>query len=100
MTAIALDKETSNYWEIIKNASNKAKLTLLTLISASMVDDEVVTTQQKPLKAHRLSALTDDEMEGEMQGDATPIMAVSETNPSDIVEANRGKLIEGMEKWL
>jgi len=40
MTAIALDKETSNYWEIIKDASNKAKLTLMTLISASMVEIE------------------------------------------------------------
>ncbi len=49
MTAIALDRETSSYWEMIKNASNKTKLTLLTLISASMVDDEI-TTSPKPTK--------------------------------------------------
>ena len=66
MTAIALDKETSNYWEIIKNASNKAKLKLLTLISASMVDDEVIITRQKPTKARRLSAISDNDMEREM----------------------------------
>lgn len=100
MTAIALDKETSNYWEIIKDASNKAKLTLMTLISASMVDDELVTTKQHPIKARRLSAMTDDEMEREMQGEPTPIMSHAESTPAEIVEANRGKIVNGLEKWL
>ena len=100
MTAIAIDRETSNYWEIIKNASSKTKLTLLTLISASMVDDEVVTTKQKPVKAHRLSAMTDDEMEREMQGDPQPIMSDSDVNLAGIMEANSGKIVKGLEKWL
>lgn len=100
MTAITLDKETSNYWEIIKDASSKTKLMLLTLISASMVDNEVVTTKQKPLKALRISKMVDEEMEREMQGEPVPIMIDSETRPADIVEANRGKIVKGLEKWL
>ena len=100
MTAITLDKETSNYWEIIKDASSKTKLTLLTLISASMVDDEVVTTKQKPLRARRFNKMTDEEMAREMQGEPVPIMIDSETGPADIVEANRGKIVKGLEKWL
>jgi len=100
MTAITLDKETSNYWEIIKDASRKTKLMLLTLISASMVDDEVVITKHKPLKACRISKLTDEEMEHEMQGEPVPIMIDSETRPADIVEANHGKIVKGLEKWL
>lgn len=100
MTAIAIDRETSNYWEIIKDASKKSKLTLLTLLSASMVDDELVTTQQHPVKARRLSAMTDDEMEREMQGESTPIIADAESTPAEIVEANRGRIVKGLEKWL
>ncbi len=100
MTAIAVDKETSNYWEMIKGASNKAKLTLMALISASMVDDEIITTRQKPVKAHRLSAMTDEEMELEMQGDATALSGEDEGALSEIVEANRGRIVKGLEKWL
>lgn len=100
MTAIALDQETSNYWEMIKGASNKAKLMLLTLISASMTDEEVVITHKKPAKAHRVSAMTDEQMEREMQGEPTPIMAAEEADPSDIVDANRGRIVNGLEKWL
>lgn len=100
MTAITLDRETSNYWEMIKGASNQVKLALLTLISASMSGDEVVITQKKPAKARRVSAMTDEQMELEMQGEPTPIVAAEETAPEDIVDANRGRIANGLEKWL
>lgn len=100
MTTIALDQETSNYWEMIKGASNKTKLMLLTLISASMTDEEVIITHKKPAKAHRVSVMTDDQMEQEMEGDPMPIMVAEEADPSDIVEANRGRVANGLEKWL
>ena len=87
MTTIALDQETSNYWEMIKGASKNAKLMLLTLISASMTDEEVIITHKKP-------------MEQEMEGAPTPIMVAEEVDPSDIVEANRGRVANGLEKWL
>ena len=100
MTTIALDQETSNYWEMIKGASKNAKLMLLTLISASMTDEEVIITHKKPMEAHRICVMTDDQMEQEMEGAPTPIMVSEEADPSDIVEANRGKVANGLEKWL
>lgn len=60
----------------------------------------MVTTNKKPVKAHRLSAMSDDDMEREMQGDPVPIIADNEVNPADIIEANRGKIVKGLEKWL
>ena len=44
--------------------------------------------------------MTDDEMEREMQGEPTPIMSHAEATPAEIVEANRGKIVNGLEKWL
>ena len=100
MTTITLDQETSTYWEMIKGASKKAKSMLLTLISASMTDEEVIITHKKPMEAHRICVMTDDQMEQEMEGAPTPIMVSEEADPSDIVEANRGKVANGLEKWL
>ena len=45
---------------------------LLTLISASMTGDEMVITQKKPAKARRVSAITDEQMEREIQGEPMP----------------------------
>ena len=100
MTAIALDSETRNYWEQIKSASSKAKLTLITLLSASMADEEGMVITRRPSKVHRLSTMTDEQMELEMQGEATPIMIEEEAIPADIVKANSGRISEGLEKWL
>ena len=52
------------------------------------------------MKAHRICVMTDDQMEQEMEGAPTPIMVSEEADPSDIVEANRGKVANGLEKWL
>jgi hypothetical protein len=100
MTTLALDRETSHYWDYIKDASNESKLTLITLISASMAGEKVVTTKTEPVKAHRFNALTDEQMEREMQGEPTPIIANNETSTADIIDANRGRLVNGLEKWL
>ena len=102
MTAIALDSETRNYWEQIKSASSKAKLTLITLLSASMADEEnvVVTRATSPANARRLNTMTDEDKELEMQGEPVPITAEDETPLVDIVEANSGRIVKGLEKWL
>ena len=101
MTAITLDRETSNYWELIKSASNKAKLSLITLLSSSIADTEdMIITHQKPAKARRLNAMTDEQMEQEMQGEAIPISAETETTAQEIITANRGRIAKGLEKWL
>ena len=100
MTAIALDRETRNYWEQIKCASSKAKLTLITLLSASMADEEEMVITRRPSKVRRLSTMTDEQMELEMEGEPTPIMIEKEEIPADIVKANSGRIAKGLEKWL
>ena len=53
----------------------------------------MVTTNKKPVKAHRLNAMSDDDMERGMQGDPIPIIVDNEFSLADIIEANRGKII-------
>ena len=100
MTSLALDRETSNYWNFIKDASNKSKLMLLTLISASISGDEIITTKRKSSKARRLNAMTDNQMEQEMEGEPTPIMDSEDVPIEDIITANKGRIVKGLEKWL
>ena len=100
MTAIALDRETRNYWEQIKSASSKTKLTLITLLSASMADDEEMVITRRPSKVRRLSFMTDEQKELDMQGESTPIAVMDEASPADVVEGNKGRMAKGIEKWL
>ena len=37
MTAIALEKETQNYWNLLKDASNEVKIALISMLSSSML---------------------------------------------------------------
>ena len=60
----------------------------------------MVTTNKKPVKARRLNAMSDDDMERGMQGDPIPIIVNNEVSLADIIEANRGKIVKGLEKWL
>jgi len=99
MTAIALDRETKEYWDIIKSASSKSKLSLIMLLSASMADEDIVVTHAMPLKAHRRTALSDEQIEDEMKGSPVPIES-SDENISELIDANRGRIVEGLEKWL
>lgn len=101
MTTVSIDRETSDYWELIKKANSKAKLTLITLLSTSLTDADIaVKVETKPLKARRPDALSDEEMESLMQGAPVPLNEDKATDLKDIVEANSGKLVKGMEKWL
>jgi len=101
MNTLAIDRETSNYWELIKRANDKSKLTLITLLSSSLSnkEDELVV-ETKPLKAHRLDTVSDEEMESLMEGTPVPITDDGEGEISDFVDANRGRIVKGLEKWL
>ena len=101
MNTLAIDRETSNYWELIKRANDKSKLTLITLLSSSLSykEDELVV-ETKPLKAHRLDTVSDEEMESLMEGTPVPITDDGEGDISGFVDANRGRIVKGLEKWL
>jgi len=101
MTTIALERETKDYWNLIKDATKEVKLALVALLNTSIADDtSSVGIETRPAKALRLSRLSDEEMESLMQGDSTPISNECESKTSDIVNANCGRLANGLEKWL
>ena len=41
MTTVVLERETNNYWELIKNLSAEVKLALIARLSASLVREAV-----------------------------------------------------------
>ena len=42
MTTIAIEQETMNYWQQLKDASDQVKLSLISLLSSSLVSKDVV----------------------------------------------------------
>ena len=52
MTAIAIERETNNYWSLVKNASAEIKLALIARLSNALVSE----TQQKRTEAASLIA--------------------------------------------
>lgn len=59
----------------------------------------IVLDKGKPLKGRRLSLISDTDMEKEICGDPSPIVA-DEPDISKIVEGNKGRILNGLEKWL
>lgn len=41
MTAVVLERETNNYWELIKNVSSEVKLALIARLSSSLIREAV-----------------------------------------------------------
>lgn len=96
-----LERETNNYWNLIKSANRNEKLALIALLSASLVNDEKnVAIETNSLKARRLNALTDEEMEQLMTGEPQPLTDKDEADLQEIVEGHQGRIVKGMEKWL
>lgn len=102
MTTIALDRETRNYWNYIKSANSRAKLTLITLLSSSLTNEQetVVIEDKQPLRVRRQQAMTDEQTELQMHGTPIPLTEESKTSMQDVISVNSGRLAKGMEKWL
>ena len=100
MTAIAVKRETSNYWNLIKDAGNEVKLALITLLSSSMAKDQDMCVTTEKTKARRLDRIADEDMEKMMTGEPIPITDDGKDTLTDIVNANKGRILKGMEKWL
>lgn len=56
MTAIALEREANNYWNIIKDLSKEVKVALITKLSASLIAE----TKERKTKAADFSGVWDD----------------------------------------
>lgn len=73
---------------------------LIMLLSASMNNEEDVVVRQKPVEARRLNTIDDEVMQMTMQDEPTAIEATDEASLSDIVNSNKGKIANGLERWL
>lgn len=101
MGTISLDKkDIGTYWNFIKDADNQTKLSLIAMLSSSMNGGEKGSGLPSVRKGRRLSAMSDDAMEREMQGAPVPIECAEETSIADLVNVNSGRLVKGLEKWL
>lgn len=102
MASIVLERETKNYWDLIKDAGTEVKLALISLLSSSMSKDaDNVVIEVKPTKAKRLHKMTDEQLANEIDGDPI-LLGNNDGEPvvNDLVEANSGRLEKGLEKWL
>jgi len=101
MTTITVDRGTSNYWKLIQSATKKEKLTLIALLSHSLAEEEGnMAVETRSLKARRLNVLTTEQMDQLITGEPLPLTGDDSDCLSDIVDANQGKIVKGLEKWL
>lgn len=63
MTAIVLERETNNYWNLIKDAGNEVKLALIKRLSDALAPAvaEKKTRRKKKLNASDYAGIWDDE---------------------------------------
>ena len=62
MTAIALERETNNYWNLIKDAGNEVKLALIKRLSDALAPAVAKTkTKRKKLDANDYAGIWSDE---------------------------------------
>lgn len=73
MTTVALERETNNYWELIKNLSTEVKLALIAKISSSLVGDALREKSEADLLIDEIlqnapanAPLTDEEIQQEI----------------------------------
>ena len=104
MTAIALNRDVSGYWDYIKNASNQTKLALISLLSNSLMENEsteaIGVAKHAVWKAHRTNSINDELTEKEMHGEPISLVEDSDTSIEDIISGNSGKIAKSVEKWL
>ena len=60
MTAVALEKETNNYWELIKNLSVEIKLALISRLSNSLIYEMPEKVQDTSSAANLIDEILDN----------------------------------------
>ncbi len=73
MTTVVLEKETNNYWELLKNLSAEVKLALIARLSNSLVRSAVTDKDETDLLIDEIlnnapadASLTEDEIQQEI----------------------------------
>ena len=67
MQTIAIERETNNYWDLIKNLSTEVKLALMSRISASLVSEQA-DEQISPYTMEEIHSRIDQSLEDIKEG--------------------------------
>ena len=96
----------ASYWEMLRPLSMRAKLKLASLLTAAVLEEEnEMELKSKSKRVARVlrrssSTPTDSELEARFADKRIPNLPVSEPDWSLVINANTGKTIKPIEKWL
>lgn len=95
----------ASYWELLRPLSVKVKLKLASMLTASVCEEESisekVTKGRRKAKVIRraLNTPSDRELEARFEGSDMPELP-ADPAWSHVINANTGKTIKPIEKWL
>ena len=93
------------YWEQLRSLSIKAKLRLATMLTTSVLEEESQEVEVKPAKRvakiirRAKNAPSDAELQARFEGLDMPNQP-KDPEWSQVIDANIGKTIKPIEKWL
>lgn len=91
------------YWKILSTLSKTVKLKLASKLTNAVLEEEVTeqTRSRKAKVKRRANAVPSDaELEARFADLSTPEYPQDDFTCKDIIEANSGKTIKPIEKWL
>ena len=89
------------YWDKLRTLSRKARLNLASRLTISVLEEETETPFQRKAKVKKAyNSPTDDQLEAIMIDRPMPEVHESEDTWDEVINANIGKTIKPIEKWL
>ena len=93
------------YWDDLRTLSIKAKLQLASLLTTAALEEEtrksdsIVSSKSRVVKRRAANVPTDEQLEQRFAGAKTPEIP-EDLSWSVVINANTGKTIKPIEKWL
>ena len=93
------------YWDMLRTQSRRVKLSLASLLTSSVVEEESAldnhseSQPRRKVKSRYANAPSDEELEERFAGKSIP-QQPEDAPWNEIINANIGKTIKPVEKWL
>ena len=88
------------YWEKLRTLSKMARLNLASRLTYSVFEEETTSMRRVAKIRKRSNTPTDAELQAYFEGKAMPSMPEQDDTWDTIIDANSGKTIRQIEKWL
>lgn len=89
-----------SYWEKLRTLSKMARLNLASRLTYSVYEEETASTRRVAKIKNRRNVPTDSELQAYFEGKVPPSIPEQEDTWEAIIDANSGKTIRQIEKWL